>query len=228
MRATVKLMSDRGDQLTLGELVGQRGTKVSLRVGQILFREGDESRCVYACVSGRMNLFITTPAGRDLMLGSKVPGQAFGELSVIDGGPRSATAVAMEPTTIAQLSGDDFLDQLQRAPHLSIVLLRELSEHLRVSNGRASARASENLTARMAHLLIELAAKFRRHGGPMHPVELPLTQDELAAWVGSTREATSRSLSVMRKAGVVETGRNKIILCDAPALSLLAQSSARI
>lgn len=221
-------MSDQSEQLTLGEFVGQLGTKVSLRSGQVLFREGDESRCVYACVSGRINLLITTPAGRDVMLGSKVSGQAFGELSVIDGGPRSATAVAMEPSTIAQLGGDDFLDQLSRVPHLSIVLLRELAEHLRVSNGRASARASENLTARIAQLLIELAAKLRRHGGHLHPVELPITQDELAAWVGSTREATSRALAAMRKAGVVETGRNKIVLCDAPALSLLAQSSARI
>jgi CRP/FNR family transcriptional regulator, cyclic AMP receptor protein len=218
-------MGEKGDQLTLGKFVGQLGTKVSLRAGQILFREGDESRCVYAVVSGRINLFITTPAGRDVMLGSKVPGQAFGELSVIDGGPRSATAVVMEPTTIAQLSGDEFLDQLARAPHLSIALLRELAEHLRVSNGRASARASDNLTARMAHLLLELAAKFRRHGGPVNPVELPITQDELAAWVGSTREAVSRSLSAMRKAGVIETGRNKIVLCDPQALSLLAQPS---
>ncbi len=226
-----------GSTATLGGFVAELGTRVSLKPGQVLFREGDQSQCVYAVVSGRINLLITTPAGRDVMLGSKVPGQAFGELSVIDGGPRSATAVAMEPTLIAQLGGDEFLDQLSRAPHLSIALLRELAEHLRVSNGRAAARASDNLTARMAHLLIELGAKFRRHGTPTHQVdrvdrddrvELPITQDELAAWVGSTREAASRSLSVMRKAGVIETGRNKIVLCDANALLLLARSSARI
>jgi CRP/FNR family transcriptional regulator, cyclic AMP receptor protein len=215
-----------GDLVTLGGFVTELGTKVSLKSGQILFREGDDSRCVYACVSGRINLFITTPAGRDVMLGSKIPGQAFGELSAIDGGRRSATAVAMEPAVIAQLGGDEFLDQLSRAPHLSLALLHELAEHLRVSNRRASARATDNLTARIAHLLVELAAKFRRHGGPMNPIELPITQDELAAWVGSTREAVSRSLAVMRKAGVLETGRNKIVLCDTAALCILAQSAA--
>lgn len=222
------VMGNLGSTVTLGGFVTELGTKVSLKTGQVLFREGDESTCVYACVSGRINLFITTPAGREVMLGSKAPGQAFGELSVIDGGPRSATAAAMEPTVIAQLGGHEFLDQLSRAPHLSIALLRELAEHLRVSNGRASARASDNLTERLARLLIELAAKFRRHGAPVHRVELPVTHDELAAWVGSTREAASRSLSVMRKAGLIETGRNKITLCDPHALSLLAQSSAHI
>jgi CRP/FNR family transcriptional regulator, cyclic AMP receptor protein len=215
-----------GDLVTLGGYVTELGTKVSLKSGQILFREGDDSRCVYACVSGRINLFITTPAGRDVMLGSKVPGQAFGELSAIDGGRRSATAVAMEPAVIAQLGGDEFLDQLSRAPHLSLALLHELAEHLRVSNRRASARATDSLTARIAQLLVELAAKFRRHGGPMNPIELPITQDELAAWVGSTREAVSRSLAIMRKAGVLETGRSKIVLCDTAALFMLAQSAA--
>lgn len=102
--------------MTLGGFVTELGTKVSLKSGQILFREGDDSRCVYACVSGRINLFITTPVGRGVMLGFKVPGQAFGELSAIDGGPRSATAVAMGPAVIAQLGGDEFLNRLSRAP----------------------------------------------------------------------------------------------------------------
>lgn len=104
-------------------------------------------------------------------------------------------------------------------------MLHELAEHLRVSNRRALARATDNLNVRIAHLLTELAAKFRRHGGPVNPIELPITQDELAAWVGSTREAVSRSLAIMRKAGVLETRRNKIVLCDTAALCLFAQSA---
>ena len=204
---------------TLGEFVAGRGRKVTLRAGQVLFHEGDASTCVYACVSGRLNLFITTPTGRDVMLGIKVPTQAFGELSAIDGAPRSASAVAMEPTVIAQLSGDEFLDGLTHVPTLSLAVLRELSGYLRLVNARVSARSSENTTERVGHLLIELAAKFHRHAATQGRTELPVTQDEVAAWVGSTREATARSLAALRRCGVVETGRNRIIVLDTIALA---------
>lgn len=199
---------------SLGEFIAARGRKVTLRSGESLFREGDVSTCVYACVGGRINLFVTTPTGRDVMLGFKVPTQGFGELSAIDGGARSASAVAVGPVTVSQMSGDEFLDELDQVPALSLIVLRELSEHLRRLNGRLSAGSSENTTERVAHLLVELSAKFRRHGGPATRVQLPVTQDEVAAWVGATREATARSLAVLRKAGAVETGRNLIVVVD--------------
>ncbi len=198
--------------LALGEVLAARGRRVPLRANETLFREGDDSRAVYVCLEGRLNLTMLTPAGRELILGVKVPLQVFGELSVLDNGPRSATAIAMEPTVIAQLSGDEFLDELSRSPSLSFDVLRELAAHLRVSNLRALSRSSDNLTERLAHLLLELAHKFRRHGGASSSIELPVNQDELAAWVGCTREAVARSMGVLRAAGVVETGRNKVIL----------------
>lgn len=204
--------------LTLGEFIAQRGQKRSLRAGQTLFREGDESTCVYACVTGRINLSIMTPAGREVILGIKVPGQGFGELSAIDGAPRSASATAMEPTAVAQLSGDEFLDALDHVPQLALAVLRELSAHLRQVGIRMSARSSESTTERVGHLLIELTAKFRRHGPVLQETILPITQDELAAWVDSTREATARSLATFRRAGAVTTGRNKITVTDMSAL----------
>jgi CRP/FNR family transcriptional regulator, cyclic AMP receptor protein len=211
-----------GESITLGEFVAKRGRKMNLRAGQVLFHEGDESKAVYACATGRVNLYITTPTGREVMLGSKVPVQAFGELSALDGGCRSASAVAMEASTIVQLTADEFLDELALAPHLTLHLLRVLAEHLRMSNARVSARSSENVTARVAHLLIELGEKFKRHGGTSRDIELPITQDELAAWVGSSREAVARSLGTLRRDGTVETRRNKIILLDAARLVAVA------
>ncbi len=206
------------EQLTLGAFVAARGRRVDYASDRVLFHEGDESRSVYACVSGRVNLFITTPVGREVILGAKTTGQAFGELSALDGARRSASAVAMEPTSIALLSGDDFLSALTDAPGLALLVLRDLAEHLRIANGRAAARTSENVGERVAHLLVELTEKFRRHGGPINPVALPITQDELAAWVGSTREAVARSLVPMRKCGALETGRNRIVIHDVSSL----------
>jgi CRP/FNR family transcriptional regulator, cyclic AMP receptor protein len=218
--------TDMDEAQTLGAFIAARGRKVRVRSGEVLFREGDVSSAVYAVISGRINLFITTPTGRELILGFKVPVQGFGELSAIDAGPRSASAVAMESTLIAQMTGDEFLDELQHVPVLSLVVLRELAEQLRALNTRISARTSDHTPQRVGQLLIELGVKFRRHSPTAGRVVIPVSQEEVAAWVGSTREATSRALALFRTAGAVETGRNRIVIADGNALLQVMRASA--
>lgn len=201
------------------ELLAAKGTKVRVRAGETLFREGDVSTSVYSCLYGRIKIFVTTPATRDLILGVKTPGQVFGELSALDGRPRSAGATAMELTVVACMASDQFLESLQSAPVVAVELLRAMSEHLRRSNARIGARDSESTTVRVGHLLVELGEKFQRHGASAPPmssmspsVDLPISQDELASWIGASREATARSLAIFRRAGAISTGRQRITL----------------
>ncbi len=211
---------------TLAELISTHGRRVEYSPNRVLFHEGDESRTVYACVSGRINLFVTTPTGREIVLGAKTAGQAFGELSALDGGRRSATAIAMTRTVTAQMTGAEFLAALEETPNLPMVVLRELAEHLRIANSRAGAVASEHVGERVANLLVELTVKFRRHGPKSGPVELPITQHELAAWVSCTREAVARSLAPLRESGAIETGRNRITVHDVDLVLDVARKSA--
>ena len=204
---------------TLMGLVSHLGVRMTLRAGQVLFHEGDESNAVYAVISGRVNISMTTPVGREVLLGIKVPGQVFGELSALDRLKRSATATATETTILAQLQGNVFLDEVARTPLLASLVIRELSAQLRRANARIATRDTDNTTVRVGHLLLELAEKFRRHASTPGPTTLPITQDELAAWVGSTREATARSLATYRRDGLIETGRQKIIIPDVQLLS---------
>ena len=199
---------------TLGDLIAGRGRRSSLAAGQVLFREGDESTSVYVLLFGRVKVAVTTPNGREVVLGTKVPNQVFGELSAIDGRPRSAGVAATELAVVSSLQRDEFLDALTHAPELAVVLLRELSDQLRRLSARVAARDSENTTVRVGHLLIELADKFRRHGVPSAIATLPISQDEFAGWIGATREATARSLATFRRAGLIETGRNRIVITD--------------
>lgn len=198
----------------LGDFIASRGCVATLKRGEMLFCQGDESSMVYACVRGRVNLYVTSPSGRELIVGAKVPVQGFGELSCIDGAPRSASAVAMQKTEIVKLSGSDFLEGLEQAPLVAMAVLRELSAHLRRINGRLSARSAEGTLERVGSLLIDLTALFERHGPSKDVISLPITQDEVAAWVGCTREAAARSLGVLRDVGVVATSRGKIIILD--------------
>lgn len=201
-----------GQPAALGELIIARGTRMNLRAGQVLFAEGDPSTSVFCCISGRVKVFVTTPSGRDLMLGMKAPGQAFGELSAIDLRPRSAAASTLEKSVVAQLGADEFLDALHAVPGLAVIVLRELAEQLRRANARVVARDSESTTLRTANLLLELGEKFQRHSPGPADIILPIGQDELASWIGATREATARSLATFRRAGAITTGRQKIVL----------------
>jgi CRP/FNR family transcriptional regulator, cyclic AMP receptor protein len=204
---------------TLMGVVSHLGLRMTLKSGQVLFHEGDESEAVYAVMSGRINISMTTPVGREVLLGIKVPGQVFGELSALDRLKRSATATATETTILAQLQGNVFLDEVARTPALASLVIRELSAQLRRANARIATRDTDNTTVRVGHLLLELAEKFRRHASAQGPTTLPITQDELAAWVGSTREATARCLATYRRDGLIETGRQKIIIPDVQQLS---------
>ncbi len=215
---------------TLGALVAEKGRHIRMRAGQVLFHEGDESLAVYACVEGRLNLFISTPTGRDILLGLKIPTQAFGELSALDGRSRSATAVAMEATVVAQLSGAEFLDHLERAPLLALSVLRELADQMRTLNVRMSARSVDNTSVRVGQVILELSEKFRRHGpttAPTDSVSIPVTHEEVAAWAGCTREAASRSLAEFRRSGVILTGRGHVVVPNVGALRLALEVATK-
>ena len=203
----------------LGELIARNGTRLTVDPGHMLFREGDESTAVYGVLRGRVKLFVSTPCGRELVLGVKGPNQAFGDLSAIGARPRSASAQVTDRSVLAVLQGDAYMELLQSAPALAVAALRELADQLRRSNARLAARDTENTTVRVGHVLLELTEKFVRHSGPGVVTTLPITHDELAGWIGASREAASRALATYRKAGLIETGRNRIVILDVGALT---------
>ena len=210
--------------LPVGQFVAEHGTHRRLEPGQVLFRQGDASQTVYACVEGRINLSLTAPSGRELMIATVTKGNAFGELAALDGAPRSATATATGFAVISHLSGDDFLKGIAQHPHLALGVLQLMASHMRRTTERIAARATENNTARVAHLLIELSSRFGRYDGGNKPVVLPITHDELAMWVGSTREAASRSLGHLRATGNVTNGRGTMTVVDVIALQQHART----
>lgn len=210
----------------LGELVLTLGAPIALRRGETLFHEGDPSNSVYACRAGRLKVIVTTPSGSELVLGWKEPGDGFGELSAIDGAPRSARVVAAVDSELAVLGRADFLDALRRTPDLAVALLVELSDHLRRANARMTTRHSERIPVRVGQRLVELAAQVRRHGDVHGPVELTITQDDLAGWIGATRESTARALGELRRQGLVETGRGRIVVSDRNRLERAVRDGA--
>ena len=204
---------------TIGDMIAGAGRYRTFAPGELLFLESDHSRHVYAVVEGRVRIFLTMPSGRELLIGIKVPGDEFGELSALDGQPRSASAAALDHAVVAVLRSDEFLDMVTAEPELMVAVCQNLSAQLRRANKRLVTRNSDSATVRTGRMLVELASLMMRHaaGGNVH--EVPITQADLADWIGTTRESTARALARFRNAGFVETCRGRIVVIDAPGLS---------
>ncbi len=215
----------------LGALVLSLGAPIALPAGEALFSEGDRSGSVYACRAGRLKITVSTPGGDELLLGWKGPGEGFGELSALDGAPRSARVVAVVDSELASIGRAEFLDALRRTPEVAVALLVELSAHLRRSNDRVAAYKSERIPVRVAQRLIELSAQLERHGGGRVGGEgrgrvggeITVTHDDLAGWVGATRESTTRALAMFRRQGFIETGRARIVVLDRGGLERIVR-----
>jgi CRP-like cAMP-binding protein len=195
--------------------------QLRLAAGEVLFHEGDPSSKVYQCRHGSLRLVVSACHGRELILDVVLPGDVFGELTAIDHRGRSASAIAMEETSVAELDGDEYLRSVRRDPVLSEAAMCGLARQVRRANQRICAGETERLSVRAARLLLELAGRYSRHdhstGGG-----IPITQTDLAEWLGASREATARVLSELRGIGAITTARSLITVIDAPRLAFLA------
>ena len=207
----------------MNTLFAHHGRRRALRTGDVLFHETDASNQVYLCSTGRVRLVVAGACGRELMLDVKLPGDVFGEMSAIDGCGRATTAVAMDPTEVIEVSGDRFLEALLGDPSATLAALRGLSFDLRKANARITAGETEPVVTRAARLLLELTERFTNDGADHLVWTVPMTQADLAEWLGATRETTARSLATLRRAGLISTGRNRVTVHDRTALAIVAR-----
>jgi CRP-like cAMP-binding protein len=198
------------------------GRQRRYRKSQVIFREGQPGGTVLAIRAGVVKISVVTPTGRDILLAVKEPGSLVGELSAIDGRPRSATATALDVVEAIALPDHAFNEFLDKHPRMAVGLLRTLADQIREAATRTADRDTGDTTSRVARRLVSLAERYGEYNGPVIEVNLPITQEDLAGWVGATREATSRSLGRLRDLGCLRTGRQRIVLLDVPALRGLA------
>ncbi len=205
-------------------MVAAHGRRRTLFNGEFLFFEGDRSREVYLCVSGQIRIFLSLSSGRELVLGTKEPGEVFGEIAALDTLPRSAGASAVGQTVVASMPGDQFAEEVFREPALALEVLRGLARQIRRATAGLSARTNDSAAVRTGRTILELAEVIAR---PLQTsnVELPITQADLADRIGATRESTARAIGEFRRAGVLETGRGRIVVLDLDGLADLVRSA---
>jgi CRP-like cAMP-binding protein len=203
-------------------LIAEHGARRSFLAGSTIFREGDPGVFVYAVVAGQVKLTVATSAGRDVLVSVKGVGDSFGELAALDGRARSATATATQATTLAALDATTFLELLETRPAAAVETLRQLATYLRAANQRVSASAADDTVARAARQLLDLADRYAEHHPDQSRIELAISQDDLAAWIGTTRESAARALARFRAAGCLATSRGRITITDTARLRSFA------
>lgn len=194
----------------------------TLTAGTVLLREGEPGNDVLVVLGGMVKLVATPPQGRDVVLGMRGAGDLLGELSALDGEPRSASVVALGDVEVGILSATGLREFLADRPRAALVIMRLLVERLRESDrGRVELSIHDTL-GRVAARLVVLCDRFGEPCDEGQRIAMPLTQAELASWVGASRQAVARALNLMRKLGWVTTSQRAITVQDLESLRVYA------
>ncbi len=213
------------DKLTEAEAddLAQVGRSRDWARGGVPFRESEHSDWVLVLRTGRVKVSCATAAGTEVVLAVRGPGALLGELSAIDREPRSATLTALEPITALVLPVTDFEAYLQAHGRVAFLLMRMLSGKLRDADRKRIEFGAHDTTGRVAARLVELAQRFGEATGDGIRIAMPLSQDELAGWTGSSRESVSKALRALRARGLISTSRLCVVVRDLPALRARAE-----
>lgn len=185
---------------------------------EVIFHEGDPGDSLHLVLEGRVGLRVATPLGDEVTLALLGAGEAFGELAVLSGDARrDATAVALEPTRTLVVRREE-LDRLRRRnPGIDRMLTELLAAQVRRLSAAVLDLAHQPVDKRVARRLADVTPLYR-NGGP--PVEINLTQDDVASLAGTTRATANRALRALASGQVISLARGRITVVDHEQLVL--------
>ncbi len=195
----------------------------TIKKGQDLFKEGDPGDRLYVVTEGKIKLSHASGDGRESLLMVLGPGDMFGELSLFDPGPRTATASAVTDSKVLGLGNTDLYPWLAGRPEVSKALLKALAHRLRRTNETMSDLVFADVPGRVAKALLELGEKFGSKTSDGLYVHHDLTQEELAQLVGASRETVNKALADFASRGWVKLETRSVEILDIVRLSKRAR-----
>ncbi|HVE93124.1 MAG TPA: Crp/Fnr family transcriptional regulator [Actinomycetota bacterium] len=200
------------DEPALLRLAGSTTIR-TYRKGQLVFLQGEPGESLYVVAEGLLKLFVVSEEGEEMVLSTIGPPEIFGELAVIDGRPRSTSAEVLEPARLIALTRSTLLDLLGREPKLADALLRSIGARLRRLTEKASDLVFLDLHGRVVKLLLQMAGE-QGPGDDEHVVlDLHVTQSDLAAMVGGSRQRVNQILHAFEEQGRLELSGRQIVFC---------------
>ncbi len=184
----------------------------------IIREDDDDGLALYLICEGEVTVYIGGSDGRETILTMLARGDFFGEMSLLDGEPRSASVRSESDATVLVLRRADFLEQLRKFPDLSMTLLEEMSRRLRKANRQIGSLATLTVFGRVAGTLINLANEKGirikdERGRTSVVIRNRPTQQQLAEMSGTTRETVSRVINMLKRRGALaQAGKDLVIL----------------
>jgi CRP/FNR family cyclic AMP-dependent transcriptional regulator len=182
--------------------------------GSIVLYKGDVGEDIYLILKGKVKVVLSHPQGKEIILNTLDAGNYFGEMSVIDRLPRSATVMAMEDCEFLVITRENMTDQIKKNPQIALKLLSVMSERMRESNEQISSLAHFDVRGRVARALLRMLKKSdipSTHG--YQEIPRPPMKD-IADRVGASRETVSRILTEFSKNKIISITRNSIVIYE--------------
>jgi CRP/FNR family cyclic AMP-dependent transcriptional regulator len=183
---------------------------------KVIISEGEKSDSLYAIVAGKVKVLISDEDGKEIILAILGPGEFFGEMSLIDSQPRSATVITMEASSFNVISHGDFIQCLTSNPDIAKTILATMAKRLREADKKIESLALLDVYGRVARTLLELATKE----GNKLVVSQNLSQQDIANMVGASREMVNRILKDLAHGGYIQVESKHIIINEQLPASL--------
>jgi len=197
------------DVLSAAELkaVTRRAVARTFPKNTVVVTEGDSTDTLFIIVTGRVKIYVSDEDGKEIVLNHAGPGEYFGEM-VLDGGPRSASVMTLEPTRFLVIPKEDFEEFVAKSPEFSLHLTRKLIRRVRALTTDVKSLALMDVYGRVARMLLDLG---RERDGAL-VIENRPTHQEMANRVGASREMIGRILKDLENGGYIAVARDQITI----------------
>ena len=204
------------------ERLAARMRRQAYRRGEVVVRQGDPGLSLHVVLEGRLKVLVGAQSGDEMLLAILGPGDTFGEVALLDGGPRSATVVALEPSRTASLSREDFVDLIRQSAAVRDGVLVALAGIIRRATDELADFVGLGLSGRLAKRLLALAQAHGQPVGGTIELTLRLTQAELADMVGATRASVNQLLGSFEDRGAISRRGHRLVILKPELLRYLA------
>jgi CRP/FNR family cyclic AMP-dependent transcriptional regulator len=184
------------------------------RRGEVIFHQGDPGDSLHFLTEGRVKVVLDAETGEEAVIAILGPGDCFGELALIDGEPRSATVETLEPVQTLSLSRNDFMSFIRANPRAAERMLVALASMVRRADESMADLVFLDLEGRLVKKLLELAEAHGRDVDGAIEIELPMTQEDLAAMIGATRASVNKLLGWYEDRGAIQRRGRRIAIFD--------------